>query len=193
MPSIPKEQLDPEMVLVLYAVSRSPDGVPTKTHYQKMMYLILKALGNDPRTSAGYVPHHYGPYSPVVDSWRDVLIDTGYLRKNSREKITVAPDVMQDVRGITFDDPLAEMKIDSISRFINSLSYDELILYIYTDDEAKNEGMTVNSDVRDDIFDRRVEIAKGMCRKGKVSVSKGAEMAGMDIGDFERLVEGMSS
>lgn len=35
MPNIPKEMLELELLLVLYAVDKAPNGVPTKTHFQK--------------------------------------------------------------------------------------------------------------------------------------------------------------
>lgn len=63
MPNVPKDKLDDEHIIVLYAVNKAPNGIPTKTHYQKMMYLIIKALGNNPKTSAEYIPHYFGPYS----------------------------------------------------------------------------------------------------------------------------------
>ena len=193
MPKIPKDQLDMEMILTLYAVNKAKAGVPTKTHFQKMMYLVLKALGNDPRTGAGYVPHHFGPYSPVVDSWRDILIESGYLVKNTKERITISPDVQDDVDKITFNDRLMEMKITNIVEFICSLTYEELILYIYTSDVQKNEDMTINSDVKDDIFSRRRSIALGMVKSEKVSVAKGAELADMDVESFMRLLSEMTS
>ena len=188
MPNIPKEMLEPELLLVLYAVDKAPNGVPTKTHFQNMMYVVLKATDNDPRSAAGYVPHHLGPYSPVVESWRDTLIDSGYLEKGSGEKVRIHPDVRVDVGGITFDDELLELKITNVVRFVCSLDYDELILYIHTDDVLKKEDMTVNSDVRDDVFARRVPIAMGMVRSGKVTMAKGAELADLDVGSFMELM-----
>ena len=189
MPNIPKEMLDPELLLVLYAVDKAPNGVPTKTHFQKMMYIVLKVLENDPRSTAGYVPHHFGPYSPVVESWRSILIDSGYLVKTSEERVRIHPDVKEDVKKITFDDDLLELKITNVVRFVCSLNYDELILFIYTDDVLKKEGMTVNSDVREDVFARRVPIAMDMVHSGKVTMAKGAELADMDVVSFMRLFE----
>jgi len=155
MVSVSKSELDPQHLLVLYAVNKAPKGVPTKTHYQKMMYLVLKALGNDPRKSADYVPDHFGPYSPMVDQWRSALVEYGYLIKNSRERININPEVQKDVDLIHFPDRMKARKIESIAEFINSLTYRQLLLYIYSDDLKKNEGMTDRSDVVDDIMASR--------------------------------------
>ena len=113
MPKVRKELLGNEDMLVLYAVNKAPDGVPTKTHYQKMMYLILKAMNNDPR-SAGYAPNHFGPYSHEVNSWREMLIENGYLNKNSKERIFINPEAKKDVDNISFPDELLAQKINNI-------------------------------------------------------------------------------
>ena len=189
MPTIAREELGPEHLLVLYAVNKVPNGVPTKTHYQKMMFLAIKALGNDPKTGAGFRPHHFGPYSAMVDSWRDELIGSGYLVKNSAERIQIHPNVKEDVKGITFQDELAMMKIDEIAEFVCSLTYDELLLYIYSDDVQKGEGMSENSDERDRIFRNRTDIALKMVRTGKVSIAKGAELADIDVMTFREKLQ----
>ena len=189
MPNVPKEKLNKEHLIVLYAVNKATDGVPTKTHYQKMMYLIIKALGNDPKTSAGYAPNHYGPYSYQVEDWRGVLLNAGYLEKNTAERIRIPADVKEDVDKISFKNTFLEQKIDSIVEFVNSLAYNELLLYIYSDDILKGEGMSENSDVKEEILQDRVNIAIGMVRRNKVSVAKGAELADMDVGSFENLVD----
>lgn len=188
MPVLNKEELDKEQVLTLYAVNRAPKGVPTKTHYQKMMYLIIKALGNDPRDTAGYRPHHFGPYSDMVEDWRDSLIENGWLAKNSHERITIPESLKQQVDRISFPDPVVAAKVDSIVRFICSLTYNEVLLYVYADDVAKGEGMTDSSDVKEGVFKRRIPLALSMVRRGKVSVAKGAELADMDVGSFMKLL-----
>ena len=188
MVCVSQEELDPQHLLVLYAVNKAPYGVPTKTHYQKMMYLVLKALGNDPRTSAGYVPDHYGPYSAFVDQWRSALLDYGYLKRNSSERITINPEVQSDVDSIHFPDKIKARKIENISEFVNSLTYRQLLLYIYSEDVIKNEGMTEQSDVINEIFASRRSIAASMVKSDKVSLEKGAELADMDILDFKKYV-----
>jgi len=192
MPTVAKEELNPEHLLVLYAVNKAPKGVPTKTHYQKMMFLALKALGNDPKTSAGFRPHHFGPYSAMVEGWSDELINTGYLIKNSEERISVNPTVKADVDTIRFEDELTTMKITELAEFLCSLSYKELLLCIYADDVQKGEGMSEDSDVREDIFENRVDIAVGMTKQGKISVARGAELADVDVMTFREKLQRMS-
>ncbi|MCL2296638.1 MAG: hypothetical protein FWC29_06140 [Methanomassiliicoccaceae archaeon] len=192
MPTVKKEELGQEHLLVLYAVSKAPNGVQTKTHYQKMMYIVLKILGNDPKTGAGYRPHHFGPYSAMVDSWRDELINTGYLVKNSAERIRIEPQVKNDIDKIVLKDDLTMMKINESVKFISSLSYDELLLYIYSDDVQKGEGMSDNSDEKNRIFGNRLTIATNMVKTGKVSIARGAELADIDVMTFREGLNGKS-
>lgn len=186
--SVSKDELDYEHLVVLYAVNKAPNGVPTKTHYQKMMYLVLKALGNNPSESAGYIPAHYGPYSADVEQWRDALIEYGYLKKNSKERITINPEVKSEIDSLKFPDKKTAKKVDNISEFINSLTYNQLLLYIYNEDLEKKEGMTEWSDKKDEIMRSREAIAASMVKSEKVSMAKGAELAGMDILDFKNCM-----
>lgn len=180
-----KNDLDKGQVLTLYVVNKAPHGVPTKTHLQKIMYLTIKAMGQDPVKAAGYRAHHFGPYSADVEGWRESLIDARWLTKNSGERVSIPDDLKDEVSRIRPDDSFLDAKVDNIVKFICSLTNDEMLLYVYTDDLNRNNGkMIENSDVREDIFARRREIAKGMVRKRKVSVEKGAELAGMEIRDF---------
>jgi len=189
MPSVSKEELDKEHMLVLYAVNKAPDGIPTKTHYQKIIYLVLKALKNDPKV-AGYRPHRFGPYSARAECWRDELIDAEYLIKNSVDRVRINPIVKNDVDRITFKDVLTMIKINEIVEFICSLSYDELLLFIYADDVQKGEGMSENSDEKDRIFRSREDLAIRMTRSGKVSVARGAELADQDVMTFREKIGG---
>ena len=188
MPNLDKSELDDGQKLTLYVVNKAPNGVPTKTHYQKMMYLVLKAMGNDPRVAALYRPHHFGPYSDMADEWRESLIQSGWLDKNSKERVSVPPSVKKDVDKLRISDSYTDLKVDSIVRFISSLTTDEVLLYIYTEDVNKNEGMTDQSDIKDRIFSNRVNIALSMVRSGKVSIEKGAELADADLADFMLLL-----
>ncbi|WII09715.1 hypothetical protein O8W32_02510 [Methanomassiliicoccales archaeon LGM-DZ1] len=179
------EDLDSRQMLMLYAVNKAPNGVPTEMHLQKIMYLTIKAMGQDPVKAVGYRAHYYGPFSSEVDGCRESLIDAGWLRKNAGEKVSIPDEVRDTVSRIKPADGFLDAKIGSIVDFICSMNTEEMLMYIYADDQKNNGGeMIENSDVRDSIFARRKEIAEGMMKKEKVSVGKGAELAGMEIRDF---------
>jgi predicted HTH domain antitoxin len=127
-----------------------------------------------------------------VESWRDELINTGYLVKNKEEKVWVDPIIKDDVNTIRFQDELTTKKIDEVVGFVCSLTYDELLLYVYVDDVQKGEGMSENSDVKERIFKERIKIALGMTKRGKVSIAKGAELADMDVMTFRGKLQRMS-
>ncbi|MBQ3736586.1 MAG: UPF0175 family protein, partial [Candidatus Methanomethylophilaceae archaeon] len=95
----------------------------------------------------------------------------------------------EEVSKIKIDDKYAEIKIRNIVEFVTSLTTKEILLYVYTDDVTKNEGMTKNSSVKNNIFSQRIPIATSMVRRGKVSIEKGAELAGMDLQDFMKILE----
>ncbi|MDR1404780.1 MAG: hypothetical protein LBJ20_04345 [Candidatus Methanoplasma sp.] len=188
MASVTIEELDQPHILALYAVNKATKGVPTKTHFQKIIYLIFKALGRKPE-DAQFRAYHYGPYSDMVDDWREDLIFWGYLKKSSgSEVIRISPDMKEAVDAITPPNELAGFKIKEIVEFVCSLSWEELLLLIYTDDVRKNENMSSKSVAKDDIFKKRVEISLGMVKSEKISVARGAELADMEIREYMDLV-----
>jgi predicted HTH domain antitoxin len=75
--------------------------------------------------------------------------------------------------------------LERVKRFVLSLSYDELIIYVYT----HFEHYTINSEIRDEYLARRVPLARSMTLAGKVSLSKGAQIAGLSASEFRRLVQ----
>lgn len=184
----PTDSLSPEQRLLLFAVSKAPEGVPTETHLQYMMYKVLKAKGDDPRTTAGYAPDSLGPYSREIDSLSAHLLESGFLIRRHDGSILVAPMERAEIEEDGTYGRMLEDKISGIVGFVCSLSFEELILHICTDDAVQNESMVKGSDVVDDVLSRRAEIAERMARSDKVSLERGAELADMDIGQFMRTV-----
>ena len=188
MPNMDKSELDQGHILTLYVVNKASEGIPSKTHFQKIMYLIAKSMGNDPRSTLMYRPHYFGPYSEIVADWRETLIESGWLNKNNDERVTIPPFLKSEVDRIDFGDPMVRIRIESIVESLTSLSHDELLLLIYADDIARNEGMTENSSEKNRIMSNRVKTAISMVRKGKVSMERGAELADIDVQAFMQMV-----
>jgi hypothetical protein len=183
------EGLDLARTLALYAIGKAPDGVPSDAHYQRIMYLALKILGKDPVRDAQYGAHKHGPYSYTVDGWKRELLETGRLMKDEgSERVHVNPKIAGDVSKISPPDSLKGLMIKDAVEFLCSLTNDELLLVAYADDSINGEGMSSNSLVVDEVLSGRADIAKRMVRSDKVTLSRGAELADMDIAEFKRLV-----
>lgn len=67
-----------------------------------------------------------------------------------------------------------------------SFTDEELLLLSYYDYEKGAEGSCIlNSDVKDDVLARGVDIAIGMYHDGRVSLGRGAELAGVPLREFQ--------
>ena len=71
-----KKGLCEGQMLMIYAIGNAPDGVPTRTHLQLIMYLALRTLRKS-IDDAGYRPGRLGPRSDTVEGWRDALVRDG--------------------------------------------------------------------------------------------------------------------
>ena len=72
-----------------------------------------------------------------------------------------------------------------IKREFNDMSLNELLLFMYVTYPETAE----NSDVRDKILHERCPIALSLLRKGKVTLQKAAELAGIKLEDFIQLAK----
>jgi predicted HTH domain antitoxin len=82
------------------------------------------------------------------------------------------------------DDKNKELVCD-IKKEFNDLSINELLLFMYVTYPETAE----NSDVREKILRERCPTALSLLRKGKVSLQKAAELAGMNLEAFVQLAK----
>jgi len=70
--------------------------------------------------------------------------------------------------------------IEDFKKFLNDLTGDELLLFIY----VSHPEYTEESAVRDDVLGKRLPTAISLYKKGKVSLEKAAFLAGLPIEKF---------
>ena len=181
--SLKEMNRDTASMLILYVLGKMNDGTLDEVQFQKAMFRALLILGIDP-AAVGYRPHFYGPYSDLMEEKKKGLEDIGYLDSTGKG-VRVSPDESDIVSRIS----LRKDADDFVRHMVNSLSgfkNDELLLMTYCDDERKTGGRYIqNSYVRDDIFRNRVPIAARMYHDGKISLDRGAELAGMSVKEFQ--------
>jgi len=147
--------------------------------FQKELFLIgdyIERIGDD----ADFVPHIFGPYSEAAEVALGELVSLGLVRR-SEGGYTLTPDgvrVWEKVRSVFPDDESGA--IDDFKVFLNDLSVDEVLLFIYiTYPEYTRESARLR-----DILRRRVPLSVSLYRRGKVSLEKAAFLAGMNIESY---------
>jgi len=184
-PSIVKARfaLNDEEKLILFTIG-SMDRAPirSKIKIQKILFLISNVFKGF-QNLLEFEPHLFGPYSETLDYVLESLIKLGLVKKEgSSYRLT---DDGQDLVESLKPKPELINVINDFKSFLNDLSDDEILVFIY----ASYPQFISESVKWDDLKPRRVSIAHSLLNKGKISFSKAAEIAGMSSGDFDKLLK----
>jgi len=177
--------LSPLQALILLLLDANKgEPVKGKVWLQKEMFLLVHNTGKDEIIQgAQFEPHHYGPYSETIDAELDILRMMGLIEINRRISLNpMGRRLASKLRKIVSPEFLE--LVEEIKGNLNDLSEDELLAYIY----FAFPNMTTESRVLERIKRKREGLAVSLYRKGKVSLSKAAQIAGMSVRDFIELL-----
>lgn len=165
------------ILLLLNAKSNEP--IQGKLWYQKGLFLLSKHNQNL-KDEADFESYFWGPYSELAESETEELINLGIVKKeNSRYDLTsLGREIANSVvKKVSTDEK--EM-IERIKTFLNSLSREELLLFIYvTYPDTVEDAVEFRN-----LLLKRKEIAVRMYQNGKISVGKAAELADLSIDEM---------
>ena len=182
MPPIRVKDLNIPEKLILYTVSQVEGGLKTETHLQKLLFLTSKALGIKPER-LGFYPYDYGPFSLMIKEIGESLVEKGFFSKKGTG-VAVDPSIINQIDDAKPKDELDQFKIKEMGEFISGLTREEVILHTYVRDQE----FAKKSKILDDVLTNRVPVAIGMVKKGKISSTAGAELAGVPIINFLEMI-----
>lgn len=175
--------LDVTVLQLLAANQKEP--VNGKIALQKEMFLIAnycEKIGEE----TDFESDCFGSYSEVVENTFNMLQQNQLLQTNgnkialtsfgeeallkSKNKILVEDDAVEDFKEL-----------------LNDLSSDEICLILYS---FKPE-YTTESIIADKVFKNRIKNSISIYKKGKITLSKAAYLAGMNIEDFLKRMKGI--
>lgn len=173
-----REDLVAKYALILLSVLNNMD-ISGKTSFVKTMFLISK---NDKELfeEADFIPDNYGPSSDYVIDVYNRLIEYGIARfSNGKLEIT---DLGKKVLNILKkeDEKIDIDMISDMKELCHGLTNDELLGLIY----FTYPDMTTESIVKKEIENKRMEISIALLRKGKISIGKAAEIAGLSVDKY---------
>jgi predicted HTH domain antitoxin len=173
--------------LLLYAPLDDTCPIPVKgsTWLQKELFAISK---NVPlvEEEANFDAYRYGSFSETIDEISDQYELSKYIERDSSGSIylTQKGNRLSAALWASTDTKSRELVCD-IKKEFNDLTLNELLLYMYVTYPETAE----NSDVRDRVLHDRRVLSLSLLRKGKVTVQKASELAGMSLVDFIELVK----
>lgn len=185
------KQLDRDIVqkyILLLLNSENCETIEGKTKLMKELFFIsqnIPALEEE----ADFEADNYGPSSDVVMGDLEKL-DMLHLIGIQNEKYSLTEKGKKIAQKIlsTVDKKELEIIAD-MKQLFKDLTYDEALGLVY----FSYPEMTEKSLVRKEIENKREKIAVGLLKKGKVSVARAAEIAGMSMSSFYNKIkkEGM--
>jgi predicted HTH domain antitoxin len=166
-------------------LNSTSNRIPDHLVLQKEMFLLSEA--SEPLAEkCSFAPHFKGPYSEEVEGSLADLQDLGLVKVDSfKQNIRLDPAAKQRVAEWWNKVPLpVASSVVSVTSFMHDLTNDEVLLGVYHD----RPDMAVQSVVRDQVTARRIPNAVSLYRKGKVSLSRGAELAGLSQHEFRKIL-----
>ena len=174
--------LTDEEKLLVYAMGTLGNApLRSKVMIQKLLFLFSNVF-TDFQGLLRYEPHLLGPYSETVENTLQSLIQLGLI-SNGSSGYRLTAEGQELFKSLVPKEEISRVILD-FKEFLHDLSEDEILAFIY----SIYPGYTAESARWDKLKPRRVELAISLLRRGKVSFSRGAEIAGMNVGDFERTL-----
>lgn len=169
--------LDLAILQLLHAGDNDP--LNGKVAFQKEMFLIADYIEKI-REVAEFIPHTFGPYSEAAENEMGNLRSLGLVKEKGHEyQITPIGVAALSKAKQAFSEEEIEA-IEDFKKFLNDLSEDELLLFIY----VSNPEFTEESAVYDRVIGKRIPVAIILYKKGKVSLEKAAFLAGLPVENF---------
>jgi predicted HTH domain antitoxin len=157
--------------------------IKEKTKFMKELFLISKNVP-ELEDEADFEAYNYGPYS---DYGSEALEEFEVLNltdtRNGYELTDLGKEVLLMIKKSISKDSV-EM-VEDIKQLCNDLNTEEILALVY----YTYPEMTGESLVKDRIERRRKSIALSLLRKGKISIGKASEIAGMSISSFYEMLK----
>lgn len=172
------ESLSPIQAVILLLIGSNKEPLKGRLWLQKGLFLLANNISRL-SDEANFEAHHYGPYSEAVEIELNNLKILGLVKEEKGLSLTEKGEILfnrlLEYVPEGFPELVKEVKSD-----INDLSQDELLAYIYFSfPETTTESRTLERIQRN-----RKNLALSLYKKGKISLSKGAEIAGMSVKEF---------
>ena len=119
--------------LLIYArglTMRDNESVPSKTHLQKEMFLLLKETVFQKVDGYKFVPHYYGPFSRELDNDLNDLVVSGLV--NDSDGFTLTPEGFKNAQALwNNQDQTRKAALLRIKEKYNRLNSEKLLEYVY--------------------------------------------------------------
>ncbi|MHA1593413.1 MAG: UPF0175 family protein [Candidatus Baldrarchaeia archaeon] len=172
------------ILILLWCCKRKP--IKGKLWLQKELLMIAHAKPELFR-ELDFEAYLFGPHSERLDVELDNLRQLGLVTDRPEIKLTRNGEELAELLARESDKETIKLA-EEIKEWLNDLTEDELLAIIYT----TFPNMTKESLKYKQVMKRRREIAIRLYQKGKVSLNRAAEIAGLPLEKFMNELKKLS-
>lgn len=190
--TIKKNLTEIQKLLILVIGSKNYQPMLSNMRLQKTIFLFLRRIAKNQEEKEkffeffGFYPHKRGPYSELIDE------ELSQLRYNNLVKIENKKIELTKFGKIIFNNLIKSIPedykkiLEDTKEFINDseVSDIEILTYIYDLERDYAE----KSEVNDLINRNRLKCAISLYKKGKISIGRAAELAGVSVSEFKEII-----
>ena len=190
-----REDFSPTERIILLAMNRARGRKFAHFDHlwiQKVTFLFRRLLGSVDESqspeASGYIAYDLGPYSEEVEGSLSSLCDDRLVQvdQNKELKLSSAGEVVAS--QIANERLKGARAMDSILELLEDLSPQEIILYVYATSPEWTKASKISHIL--DNKDARLQLAKKLHSRERVSAEKAAEIAGMPLQRFIGILTG---
>jgi len=134
---------------------------------------------------AAFEGSYIGPYSEKVEIASEQFISSGLVStRNHKIFLTEKGEILAKELMIYISDERKKI-IKDVKIFLNRINRKELISFIYSTFPAYTE----ESHVKEEYESYRLEASISLYRKGRVSLSKAAEISGYGLQEYIKIIK----
>ncbi len=170
-----------DLDLAILQLLHAGDNAPLKGEvaFQNEMFLIADYIEKI-REQAVFTPHIFGPYSEAAEKGMGNLKSRGLVEEKYHEyHITPHGVAALNKAKSAFTAEQVEA-IQGYKEFLNDLSRDEILLFVY----VSYPDFIEKSAVYERVIRKRIPIAISLYKKEKISLEKAAFLAGLTVEKF---------
>lgn len=180
-----KTLTDLQRIVILLANSNNREPIKGRLWLQKEVYLISNNI-DQIKEHADYEGDYMGAYSETLEEELIQLEIDGILEtKNYRILLTNVGEELANVLEEKIENKEILNIISDFKDLLNDMSQQELLAFIYT----SFPDMTKESTVYEKLKPKLVNIAIQLYKKGKISIGKASEIAGISIAELNEKIK----
>lgn len=173
-----------EVLLVILLHSNQNEPITGRIWLQKIMFVLDRNIED---IKAAFEGSYIGPYSEKVEIALEQFISSGLVTTKSHKIYLTKKGELLAKELMNYVSDERKKIIKDVKIFLNRINRKELISFIYSSFPTYTE----DSQIKEEFESFRLESSISLYKKGRVSLSKAAEISGYELQEYIKLIKEM--